>query len=139
MRRASSGDDSAWANTSATKSISFSTWMVNMDQLASSFSMIVPRQPLWRLSGATIGTRFWRPCASSGGFGMAAEIGGGNGFVAPQFIGLAAEHDASGLQNVAVIGDRKTHARILLDQQDRRVAADLRDDAEHGLNDDRGQ
>ena len=68
---------------------------------------------------------------------MTAEIGGGDGFVAPQFVGLAAEHDAAGFQHVAVIGDRKSHARVLLDQQDRGVAPDFRDDPEHRLHDDR--
>jgi hypothetical protein len=39
-------------------------------------------------------------------FGMSTEIGGANGFVAPQFVGLATEHDAAGLQHIAVVGDR---------------------------------
>src|SRR3984893_10756551 len=68
-------------------------------------------------------------------FGGAAEIGGGDGFIAPQLVGLAAEHDAAGFQHVAVIGDGKSHARVLLDKQDRGVAPDLRNDAEHRLHD----
>src|ERR1700682_4857803 len=71
--------------------------------------------------------------------GMTAEIGGANSFVAPQFVGLAAQHDAAGLQDVAVIGHRKSHAGVLLDQQYRGVAPDLRDDPEHRLHDDRRQ
>src|SRR6202035_863956 len=74
-------------------------------------------------------------CRSSTDLGMAAEIGGANGFVAPQFVGLAAEHDAAGFQHVAVIGHRKSHPRILLDQQNRGVAADFRDDPEYRLHD----
>src|ERR1700687_4767410 len=88
--------------------------------------------------------RFWRaPCAFSAFagcsgtcFGVTAEIGGGDGFVAPEFLGLAAEHDAAGFQNVAVIRHRKPHARVLLDQQHRGVLPDLRDDPEHRLHDD---
>src|ERR1700724_440922 len=69
-------------------------------------------------------------------FGMTAEIGGGDGFIAPQLVGLAAEHDAAGFQHVAVIGDGKSHARVLLDKQHRGVLPDLRDDPEHRLHDD---
>src|ERR1700716_3762847 len=79
----------------------------------------------------------FRDHALSAYFGVTAEIGGANGFVAPQFVGLAAEHDASGFQNVAVIGHRKPHARVLLDKQHRGVAPDFRDDPEHRLHDDR--
>src|ERR1700729_4615145 len=68
--------------------------------------------------------------------GMTAEIGGADGFVAPQFIGLAAEHDPPGFQDVAVVGNRQSHARVLLDKQDRGVAPDFRDDAKHRLHDD---
>src|SRR6202000_776631 len=77
-------------------------------------------------------------CSASGaGFGMAAKIGGSDGFVAPQLVRLAAEHDASGFKHVAVIGNRKSHARILLDKQDRGGAPDLGDDLEQGLHDHR--
>src|SRR5664279_2344072 len=109
MRLASSGEESEWANTSATKSIRFWTCIVTMDQSLSLGSY----------------------------FGMTAEIGGANGFVAPQFVGLAAQHDAAGFQHVAVIGDRKPHAGVLLDEQHRGVAPDFRDDAEHRLHDNR--
>src|SRR5271170_5262373 len=106
MRRASSGEDSACEKTSATKSMRFSTLMVTMDQ---------------GLAG------------SGSDFGMTAEIGGTDGFVAPQFVGLAAEHDTAGFQYIAIIGNRQSHARILLDEQDRGGAADLGNDTEHRL------
>src|SRR5665647_2746806 len=81
-----------------------------------------------------------KPLSSRGGcLGMAAEIGGGDGFVAPQFVGLAAEDDAAGFQHVAVLGHRQSHPRVLLDQQHRGVAPDLRDDPEHRLHDHRRQ
>jgi len=38
--------------------------------------------------------------------GVTAEIGGANGSVTPQFIGLAAEHDMACFQHIAVVGDR---------------------------------
>jgi hypothetical protein len=46
----------------------------------------------------------------------------------------------SRFEDVAVIGDGKTHPRILLDEQHRRAAAaDFGDDTEHRLHDDRRQ
>src|SRR3954463_11099486 len=108
MRLDSSAEDSEWENTSATNLMRFSTWMVTMNR--------------W-LAG------------SGADLGVTAEISGGDGFVAPQFVGLAAEHDASGFEDKTVIGDRKSHARILLDEQDRGVLPDLRNDAEHRLHD----
>src|SRR5437762_12801256 len=57
--------------------------------------------------------------------GMAAEIGGADRFIAPELVWLAAEHDAAGLQHIAVIGHRQPHARVLPDQQNGRVAPDL--------------
>src|SRR5262249_8805960 len=59
--------------------------------------------------------------------GVTAEIGGADGFVAPEFVRLAAQHDTAGLQHVSVVGNRQTHARILLDKQDRGVAPDFAD------------
>src|SRR4030081_466889 len=63
----------------------------------------------------------FRDHALSACLDMTAEIGGANGFVAPQLVGLAAQHNAAGFQDVAVIGDRKPHAGVLLDKQHRGV------------------
>src|SRR5450759_4794549 len=109
MRLASSGEESEWANTSATKSIRFWTCIVTMDQ------------------SLALGIYF----------GMTAEIGGANGFVAPQLVGLAAQHNEAGFQDVAMVGHRKPHARILLDKQYRRILPDFRDNPEHRLHDNR--
>src|ERR1700722_857329 len=108
MRLACSGEDCEWAKTSATKLIRFSSFMVTMDQLL----------------------------ISGGYFGMTAEIGGGDGLIAPQFAGLATQHDTTGFQHVAVIGDRKSHAGVLLHQEHRGVAPDFRDDPDPRLHDD---
>src|SRR5258708_4253567 len=110
MRLASSDEESVWVKTSETKLIRLGTCIVTMDQSLALLSAY---------------------------FGMTAEIGSGHGFVAPQFLGLAAQHDTSGLQDVAVISDGKSHARVLLEKQDRGVAPDLRDDPEHRLHDHR--
>src|SRR3954469_11169910 len=57
---------------------------------------------------------------------VTAEVGGGDGLIAPQLVGLAAEHDPTGFQHEAVVGDRKSHPRVLLDEENRGVLADLR-------------
>src|SRR4051812_45715956 len=107
MRLASSGEEPEWANTSATKSTSFASWIVTIKRTLRS------------------------------DFGVSAQIGGTNRFIAPQLVRLAIKHDAAGLEHIAAIGDRKPHARVLFNQQDGGVAADLRDDAEYRLHDHR--
>src|SRR3981189_3822546 len=52
----------------------------------------------------------FRDHALSACLDMTAEIGGANGFVAPQIAGLAAQPNPAGFQDVAVIGDRNPHA-----------------------------
>src|SRR5581483_12423289 len=93
----------------------------------------------WETLIVTISSSLFFLCVSwrsSAHLGMSAEIGGADRFIAPEFVGLAAEHDPPRLQNVAVICDRQSHARVLLDKQDRGGAADLGYDAEHRLHDD---
>src|SRR3978361_17914 len=51
----------------------------------------------------------FRDHALSACLDMTAEIGGANGFVAPQLVGLAAQHNAAGFQDVAGVGDRNPH------------------------------
>src|SRR6185295_2948675 len=111
MRLASSGEDSAWPKMSATKSIRLVTLIVTM----AARSLLFASSSVRRLAR----------------LGMTAEIGGADRFIAPQFIRLAAEHNPSGLQHIAVIGDGQSHACILLDQQHRRIAADFRNDPEY--------
>src|SRR5579872_615079 len=104
---------------SATKSMRWETLIVTIYVVA-------------LLVGLLALTLSWR---SSAHLGMSAEIGGADRFIAPEFVGLAAEHDPPRLQNVAVICDRQSHARVLLDKQARGGAEDLGDDAEHRLHD----
>ena len=78
-----------------------------------------------------------RDRASGADLAVTAEIGGPDRFIAPELVGLAAEHDPAGFKDETVIGDGQAHAGILLYQQDRRVPPDLRDDPEHRLHDDR--
>src|ERR1700758_3516298 len=110
MRLASSVEDSEWPKTSATKLMRFESWIVTISVVA--------------LVGLALMSS-WGLCAH---LGMAAEIGGADGFIAPEFVGLAAEHDPSRFQDIAVIGNRQSHARVLLDKQDRGAVANLRDD-----------
>ena len=68
----------------------------------------------------------------------AAEIRGAHFVVRPQLARLARDGQASGLEHVAAVGDRKRHACVLLDQQHGRAAApDLADDGKHLLHDHR--
>src|ERR1700723_1214398 len=83
-----------------------------------------------------LGWRLFSRDALCAHLGMTAEIGGADGFVAPQFIGLATEQDPPRFQDVAVVGDRQYHSRVLLAKQDRGVAPDFRDDPEPALDDD---